>query len=41
MYRALVAAAGEVELLLRNVGTQTVDVASGTARVAVTKFGED
>ena len=36
-----VAAAGEVELLLRNVGTQTVDVASGTARVAVTKFGED
>ena len=34
-----VAAAGEVELLLRNVGTQTVDVASGTARVAVTKFG--
>ena len=36
-----VAAAGEVELLLRNVGTQTVDVASGMARVAVAKFGKD
>eukprot|EP01047_Picozoa_sp_COSAG01_P049042 COSAG01_NODE_4823_length_4714_cov_17.506392_3_plen_306_part_00 len=35
-----VAVAGEVELLLRNAGKQTVDVASGTVRVAVTKFGE-
>ena len=33
------AAAGEIELLLRNVGVQDVDVPRGTARVAVSKFG--